>query len=36
MLTFGIGHLWLAPYIYTTRAAFYRQLVAAKPEVLDL
>lgn len=36
ILTFGIGHLWLAPYIYTTRAAFYRQLVAAKPEVLDL
>ncbi|MBF8970700.1 MULTISPECIES: DUF975 family protein [unclassified Streptococcus] len=36
ILTFGIGSLWLSPYIYTTRAAFYRELAAAKPEVLGL
>ncbi len=36
VLTFGIASLWLSPYIYTTRAAFYRELVAANPEVLDL
>lgn len=35
-LTFGIGSLWLTPYQLTTRAAFYRQLVAANPEILDL
>lgn len=26
LLTFGIGFLWLAPYVYTTVAAFYEQL----------
>lgn len=36
ILTFGIGSFWLNPYIHTTRAAFYRELVAAKPEVLGL
>ncbi|MBJ6745474.1 DUF975 family protein [Streptococcus sp. 121] len=36
ILTFGIGSLWLSPYIYTTRAAFYRELAAANPEVLGL
>ncbi|MCU0082842.1 DUF975 family protein [Streptococcus danieliae] len=35
-LTFGIGSLWLTPYQLTTRAAFYRQLVTANPEILDL
>lgn len=34
--TFGIGSFWLIPYPLTTRAAFYRQLAAANPEILDL
>ena len=34
--TFGIGSFWLIPYQLTTRAAFYRQLAAANPEILDL
>ncbi|MBF0699986.1 DUF975 family protein [Streptococcus danieliae] len=34
--TFGIGSFWLIPYQLTTRAAFYRQLAAATPEILDL
>ncbi|KHF31013.1 hypothetical protein LR68_00503 [Anoxybacillus sp. BCO1] len=27
MLTFGIGFLWLVPYIYTSLAAFYDQFI---------
>lgn len=26
-LTFGIGYLWLVPYIETTNAAFYQNLI---------
>lgn len=33
-LTFGIGYLWLHPYMQTTRAEFYRNLVAQNPEAL--
>ncbi len=33
-LTFGIGYLWLHPYMQTTHAEFYRNLVAQNPEAL--
>ncbi|EHI74321.1 hypothetical protein STRCR_0165 [Streptococcus criceti HS-6] len=33
-LTLGIGYLWLYPYILTTRAEFYRGLIAQNPTVL--
>ena len=26
ILTLGLGFLWLIPYVYTTRAAFYESL----------
>ena len=32
ILTLGIGCLWLYPYIYTARAAFYEELKANQPE----
>jgi len=28
MFTFGIGYLWLIPYIYTSYAAFYEDVKA--------
>ena len=28
MFTLGIGYLWLAPYMYTTMAAFYEDVKA--------
>lgn len=32
ILTFGIGMLWLHPYMQTARAAFYEELKANQPE----
>lgn len=28
LLTFGIGYLWIAPYVYTTMGAFYEDIKA--------
>lgn len=30
ILSLGIGYLWLIPYIYTTKAVFYENLLKAK------
>lgn len=32
LLTFGIGFLWLAPYISTSLGAFYNELISSKDE----
>ncbi|MGT2907741.1 DUF975 family protein [Streptococcus dentiloxodontae] len=34
LFTAGIGYLWLAPYVQTTRSEFYRALVSQNPSAL--